>query len=324
MAGISETRTWNDILTTTLAIYRTKMQDQIFDVYPLLSYLNGKLGVAVNGRKLKRVESGGESVVEPLLYEENSTAGSYSRYDQLDTTPQDEFTIARYDWKQYSASITIDGLSERSNMGKFSVVNLLKAKTRATELALRKTLSAGAWGDGTDNGSKTFGGLALAMSTSSTLGGIAPATNTWWKASVTTGGSFAAQGLTDMRTVFNTLSFGNDKPDIIFTTQSIYEFYEAAVQPIQRVQNTKVADLGFQNFTYKGVPFMFDRDCTSGEMHFLNSEYINYVVHKDADMKTTPFVKPTNQDARTAQILLQGNITYNNRRKLGVINTITA
>ena len=323
----SETRTWNDILTTTLAIYRPKMIDNIFDVYPFLSYLNGNLGIGINGRKLMRVETGGESILEPLLFDENSTADFYSRYGILNVTPQEEYTNARYDWRQASVSITIDGLSERSNAGKFAVINLLKSKIKSSELSLRKKLSTAAWGNGTVNGKPAFDGLQKAISTTTTLGGINPGTsgNEWWQAKVITGaGSFAATGISKMKSTFNDLTFGNDKPDVIFTTQSIYEFYEAAVQPIQRVQNTKVADLGFQNFTYKGVPLLFDRDCPSGEMYYINSEYITYVVHKDANMKTTPFVKPTNQDARTAQILLQANITYNNRRKLGVIRGFTA
>ena len=78
------------------------------------------------------------------------------------------------------------------------------------------------------------------------------------------------------------------------------------------------------NLTFKGVPVIFDRDCPSGNMYFLNSKYINLVVHRDADMSTGPFVTPENQDVSTAQILFQGNMTVNNRRMHGVMTGITA
>ena len=78
------------------------------------------------------------------------------------------------------------------------------------------------------------------------------------------------------------------------------------------------------NLTFKGIPVIFDRDCTSGYMYFLNSNNINLVVHQDADFSTGPFVTPENQDVSTAMVLFQGNLTTNNRRKLGVLTGITA
>ena len=116
MAGVSETRVIDSVLTTTLAEYGNQLKDNIFDTYPLLSWLNGKLGEALRGSSVKRTIDGGESIVEQLLYEMNSTVDSYSGYEALDTTPQEGLTIARYNWKQYSGSISISGLEERSNM----------------------------------------------------------------------------------------------------------------------------------------------------------------------------------------------------------------
>ena len=94
MSGLSETRTQDALLTTTLANYRNTLYDNIFDNYPLLSYLNGKLGQAINGKSVKRVVSGGESIVEQLMYDVNSTASSYSGAETLDTALQDGMTIA--------------------------------------------------------------------------------------------------------------------------------------------------------------------------------------------------------------------------------------
>ena len=112
-----------------------------------------------------------------------------------------------------------------------------------------------------------------------------------------------------MRTKYNDLSFGSNKPDLIITTQTVFEYYEKAMQPQERFIDTRTADAGFQNLTFKGVPVVFDRDCTSGVMYFLNSSYLNWVVHRDADISVGPFVTPNNQDVSTAQILFQGNMT---------------
>ena len=86
MGGIAESRTWDSLLTTTLANYQKTLVDNIFDDYPHLSYINGKLGKAMRGGSIKRVENGGESIVEHLLYGTNSTVKSYAGAETLDTT----------------------------------------------------------------------------------------------------------------------------------------------------------------------------------------------------------------------------------------------
>jgi len=105
MAGLAESRTWDSLLTTTLANYQKTLVDNIFDTYPFLSYINGKLGQKMRGGSIKRTEAGGESIVEHLMYGTNSTVKSYAGAETLDTTLQEGMTIARYNWKQYAASI---------------------------------------------------------------------------------------------------------------------------------------------------------------------------------------------------------------------------
>lgn len=192
-------------------------------------------------------------------------------------------------------------------------------------MSLKDRLSTDAYADGTGNGGKNLTGLAALVSTTATVGGLAPATFTWWQGNVTTSaGSFAATGIDKMRTTFNNITFGNDKPDSIFTDQTTFEYYEKALQPQERFSGNAVADAGFMNITFKGIPVVFDRSCTAGYMYFLNSKYLSFVVHEDADFSTGPFITPENQDVSTAMILLQANLTTNNRRKLGVIQGITA
>jgi hypothetical protein len=312
------------LLTTTLANYRKTLIDNIFDDYPLLSYMNGRLGRAVRGGSIKELKDGGESLIEHIMYEQNSTVDSYAGYELLDTTPQEGFTQARYTWKQYSTSISISGLEERSNRGEAAMINLLQAKTQQAEMSLRDRMSRDAFSDGTGNSSKNLGGLEIIIDSTGTLGGINQSTYSWWASTETSGGSFAARGVNDMRTTFNTVTFGNDKPDMIITTQTVHEFYEKSLQPQERFVDTKTADAGFMNLAFKGVPVIFDRDCTSGVMYFLNSRWLKFAVHRDADFVTSAFVRPENQDARTAQILFQGNMLTNNRRKLAKITGITA
>lgn len=325
MPGISETRTFDALLSTTLAKIRPALNDNIFDDYVFLSYLNGKLGMALRGRSVKRVEDGGESIVEPLMYGMNTTAKSYSGAETLDTTLQEGITIARYDWKQYAGTIGITGAEERKNNSESAIIKLLDAKTKQAVMSLRDKMNVDAFGDGTGNSGKAMMGLSGIVSATSTLAGIDPAVHTWWVSTVNSSvGSFASGGLNAMRTALFTVSFGNDKPDLIITTQTVAEYYHKVLQPQERYTNTKLGNTGFENITFHGIPIVFDRDCSSGTMYMLNSNYLNFVVHKDADVEITPFQRPVNQDVLSAQMLFMGNLTTNNRRMHAKLSGITA
>lgn len=323
MAGIAETRTWDALLTSTLANYGDKkLHDNIFDELPLLSWFDGKLAGAMRREKAKKTLDGGESIVVRLLYEASSAIKSYSGYETLDLTPQEGQTIARFAWRQKAAGIAISGLERRSNMGDAKLGDLLDDKVNQAELTIRDTMSQDFWGANADG--KSVDGLGIILSTTATCGGLAPATFTWWVPTSTASGSFAAQGLKDMRTLYNTISYGQNTPDGLFTTQTIFEYFENALQPLQRYTDESVASTGFENLKFKGKPLFFDRDCTSGQVVMLNSRHIKIHVHKDADMSTTPFVTPENQDASSSTILWMGNMIVNDRRKLGRLTAVTA
>jgi hypothetical protein len=328
MAGVTHDTLYSSapidaLLTTTLANYRETLIDNIFNDYPGLSYINGTLGRALGG-SVKEVKDGGESIIEHILYELNSTVDSYSGYETLDVSPQEGMTLARYTWKQYSVAISISGLEERSNMGEAAMINLLKGKTMQAEMTLRDRMNRDLYSDGTGNGSKNLTGLDIIVDSTGTVGGLNQSTYSWWASTETASGSFAAQGLNDMMTTYLGISDGNDNADIILSPQNVWQFHWKALQPQERYSNTMAADAGFTNITFMGVPHVWDRDCTSGTAYFLNSRYLKFCVHRDADFSTSEFIRPQNQDARTAQILFQGNLITNNRRRHGKMTSITA
>lgn len=322
----------DSILSTTLANYQKTLQNNIYKANPLFWFLIGKTpqtpfqnGVQGNTRGKLKVIDGGESIVVPLMYGKNTTAGFYSKYGVIDTSPQEGITSARYAWKQAATSITISGLEERANAGSDTrVIDLLAGKTQQAELALNELLEIAMFSTNGD-GSTGVTGLQTLISTTATTGGISPTTNTWWQSAANTSvGSFAAGGLDAMRHQVNTATFGNESPDFCITDQNTFEYYEKVLQPQERFTDTSMIDGGFTNLMFKDIPITFSQFTPAGYMYFLNSAYLNLYVHADANMATTPFVKPTNQDAKTAQILFQGELTTSNRRNHAVLSGITA
>lgn len=304
------------ILTTTLANYRKTLIDNIFNDFVLLWWLLQK------GRV--RFVDGGASIVEHLLYQESSAGKWYSGYEVLDTTPQEGFTMAEFQWRQCAYSVTISRREERQNSGKEAMINLLKSKVFQAEQSIRTDISEALFAS--SRADKAINTLAELIDSAGTIGGIARASNSWWEAIETASGSFAAQGITDLRTLYNTVSTsgGKDHPELFMTTQSIYEYYENSLMPQVRYQSMKMADAGFESLRFKGADISYDDNATSGVIYAMNSKYLNFVVDKQTNFVTTPFVRPNNQDARTSQILFMGNMTLNNSRKVGKLTGITA
>ena len=312
---------FDEILSTTLKNYIPKLTDNIFSARPLFYALT-------NGQTIRRI-SGGAKIVVPVIYGTNSTAGSYSGVDTIDTTAQTGISAAEYDWRQYAATVTINGMEEAKNNGEAQIIDLLEGKIFQTQETIIENMNTMFWGDGTGNGGKDMNGLNKLVGTGLTVGGIdaTDADNSWWRSTLRTGPLDAGAGVLSqaaMATVYNTVSVGNDQPTIIITDQDEYEAYEALLEGQIRYTDTDVADGGFQNLLFKGAPVTFDSDSNlDGKMFFLNTKYLQLVAHSDVWFKPTPFVRPTNQDAVFSQLLVYGELTVSNRARQGMIYALS-
>lgn len=311
---------YDAILSTTLANHMPKLVDNVFSARPLVYFLKEAGQVRTLG--------GGAKIVIPLLHGLNSTAASYSSYDTIAITAQTGITAAEYNWKQFAATIAISGIEEAQNNSEEQIIDLLEAKTMQAEESITEKfdemfITSGLTSNATGNSGKDWLGLAaLVKDVTSTVGGISPATDTWWKSyKETTAGALT---LAQMNTAFNSVSVGNDQPNMVLTTQALYEKYESLLQPQLRFTDSKTADAGFLNLLFKGAPVLFDKYVAAGDVYFLNTKYLRLVGHSENWFKPTPFVRPNNQDARYAQIVCYGELTISNRARQGVLTAKTA
>lgn len=317
------------ILSTTLSNYRKQLTDNVFGDRPLSAWLMDK--------KRTRMLSGGTSIVEPLIYAEGQ-AGSYGGYDQISITPQDGLTAAEFAWKQLFATIAISGLEEAQNNGKEAFINLLDAKVMQAEETLKASVNEQLFGDGTANSGKVFLGLDALISGFDgavdvgvpSIGGIdgtEGSGNEYWQSVIAgTVATPTTLTLAALSTPYNSASKGNDRPDVIFTTQALFEAYEALLLPSVRRSHKKSADAGFENLMFRGVPVFYDDDCTADTMYGVNSKYLTLVGHNDRWFKNSGFTENTASahatsgasnvtDARYALITAYGNLTIRNRAR---------
>lgn len=304
------------LIATTLSTYGKSLGDNIHKAIPALAWLAMK----------KRVtEEGGATIVRSVVFGSNSTAAFYAADDVLDTTIQDNFTAAQYQWRQAAASIIVTGRIALQNAGKAQVIDYAKAQIDNALASLKETIDIKLMTGSTQIGNNITP-LGAAINNTGTYGDINGGTNNWWQSTVTTSGSFAARGLSDLRTAWDAVSVRMPAggPDLILSDQTSYEAYEATLTPTVRYTDVSMGDLGFSNLKYKEAVWTWDPNTSTGLIFGLNSKALELVQHSDRLFTLSKWVKPLNQDLEGAQVFWAGELTSNNRRKHFQLTGVTA
>lgn len=314
---------FTELVTTTYRKHSKDIKDNISKNNALLS----RLGV-----KGTRKEDGGLTIAAPLDYAANGTYQRYSGYDVLNVGASDVLSAAEYQWRQIAISVVASGTELRTNSGDSRIINLVKSRMKNAIRTFKNNFSADIYSDGTLP--NQIGGLQSLVSDTGqgTVGGIDSATWAFWRSMVQSaaaplqGGAGITPGPTTMESLMLPLWLamvrGDDSPDLILCDNNYFSFYEQGLTSLKRYTGDgDSANGGFAQLKYKNTDVIFDggSGIPLNCMYFLNTEYIDLVVHKDADMEVMDEMKPYNQDAAVVPILWMGNMTCSNRSQQGVL-----
>jgi hypothetical protein len=280
-----------------------------------------------------RTESGGYSIVAPLEYAANGTYQRYSGFDVLNVAQSDVFTAAEFNWRQIAINVVTSGFELRVNAGPQRIANLAKSRIRNAIHTFANNFSSDMYADGSLP--NQIDGLQKLVSDAGTgiVGGIDSSANAFWQSIVQSaaaplqgGGAITPSGLQGvmeslMLPLFIQLTRNNDKPDMIVASNDYYSFFEAGQVTLKRYVDNEEADAGFMTLVFHGVPVFFDgvSGMAASHMYFLNTNYLELVVHSDANMTVMDEAKPYNQDAVVVPVLWMGNMIVSNRSLQGVV-----
>ncbi len=304
--------TYDQINAVTKRKYMPKLVDNIFDSDILLKRSKEKgWYTSVDG---------GTVIVQPLLYAQTTAAGSYAPSANLDTTDNDQFTAASYDWKFYYANMTILGADEMKNMGDSQVLDFVKQKVMAAEMTLKDKVGDGIYSAGTT--ASDIGGLRLIVDNANTVGGIDQGAYSWWQSQEDAATTTLA--MSALQTMYNALSINGKSPSIITATRANYNRFYALLQPQQRFVDSETAKAGFQNLMFNGTPFVVSAKCPASHIFMLNEEFLNLNYHPQRDFAFDPFIKSTTQDLKSGKIFWMGNLGSSNNRMHGKLTAVAA
>lgn len=316
---------WTELAATTFRKHDTEVADNVSKHNALFRRLTTK------GRV--RREDGGLSIVAPLEYASNSTYQRYSGFDALNINAVDVLTAAEYMWRQVAVNVAASGLELRSNMGESRIINFTKSKIRNAINSFKNGMSGDLYSDGT--AANQINGLQALISDTGTgtVGQINSTTFPFWQNQVQSaaaplqGGSALTLGPSTIESLMLTMYIkqtrGEDQPDLMVFDDTLYTYYEQSQTSLKRYSSDEKADGGFVSLKYKKADVFFDSSGGVPYLHgySLNTDYMELVVHRDADMTVMDELKSVNQDAVVIPVLWMGNLACSNRFLQAVLKT---
>lgn len=311
MPGATDTTyKWNNVNSMTNRAAMPRVVDQIFRSNALM------LRLKQNEEEL----DGGQFITQHISYAEGP-GGSFEGMAPHDVSEVEQITDALFNWKHYYVSITIRRSDELKNRGKNALGKILTTKLKIAEKTMRNLMAQGIYSDGTDP--LAISGLrAMVTGTGVTYGNISKTNNDWWRSQVDA--ATTTLSIPAMRTLMGQCTEDSDTPNLIVTTQSIYDTYYNLLQPQQRFASESMAKGGFTSILFEGRPIVVDSHCPTGYMYFLNTDYITLVSHQEENMRFEPFKRPFRQAGRSAFIYWFGNLVSQSCRYQGVFTGITS
>lgn len=314
---------FTELVTTTFRNHGKEFKDNVSKNNALLRRIYSKGNV--------RKEDGGLSIVVPLDYANNSTYQRYSGFDVLNVGASDVLSAAEFQWRQIAINVVASGLELRTNSGGSRIINLVKSRMKNAMRTFKNNFSADMYSDGTLP--NQIGGLQVLVADTGTgtVGGIDSTTWNFWRnqvqsaaAPIQGGGAITPSGTTMeslMLPLWLSQIRGDDQPDLIVASNDYFTFYEQSQTSIKRYTDGDTASGGFVSLKYKKADVIFDggSGIPNAHMYFLNTDYMELVVHKDADMEVMDEMKPYNQDAAVVPILWMGQLVCSNRSLQGVL-----
>lgn len=326
MAGSSLAQPPFTLLNTANAItqkyFVPVLQDSIFNPSPTWWSLT-RLGTKIRG---------GGAIVVPEVFQEEMTGGSYWGAQLLDTDVTDSIQPAEWIFKHYFQAIVIPYTDVLLNRGA-GVVDLLKAKEEIAMASLLQKLSRAAYGVAPQNTDTDLDSLVEAVVTTNNIyAGINRATagNSWWISGNGSGpldNGAANLSQASLQTVYGRVTFGNEEPGRILTTQAGFNaFLNLMVGNIRYERDEETTRMGFRrHLVYNNAVVLHDQFVPAGDFFVLNEKYIDVYFIEDDYFVVDPFIKPSNQRVLISNIFVSLEIVVRGPRyQTALINVANA
>lgn len=307
----------------------------------------------------------GERMKFPIKWQKGVSGTSFAGFDTFSTAASDTRVNLEFVPKFYETNVALPLDELSANATEQRIMNMLTLEVQSRSEDAADSIGTIFMSDGAGNGSKDFLGLQAIVddgTSVATYGTLARATYPTLDATKTASGGTIS--LAKMSTLYNAITSGTQKPTMGVTTEAVYANYEALLQPQERIDKDVsvmrrknsgsglnsaaglIGGTGFTGLFYKNFPVLADEKCNTGELYFLNEDYLNFyalpmfgsqpIQYKSQDIEGndyseveglgfswTGFIKPTNAAALVGHVFLGGELISENPKRHGRLTGIT-
>jgi len=309
---------FDQITAITNDVFLPQLPDLVFDQNILMKLLHK------GGTK----PQGGAAIRQPVMYQ-FSQDGAYTDYEKGNTSAEDQITAAEFPWKLYRQRVVISEPELHRNDGPEAVFKLLKAKMQGAATAIRDAIATDMYVTTYGDSSKQINSLDNILgdgtypSTPTISGGIDKSTHTFWRGTNYNYGAVVLGTIDTMLKAWYNVIDGMHTPKIIASHPDVLQNHQEEVasaasgmRNAERFVNSQTLDSGFVTFTFQGKPWVTDRHITGsgyaskvGVLYMLDTDYIDFVSHKNRNFTFRKFQQPDDQDVNIGWIYWMGNLT---------------
>ncbi len=316
MGSAGTTVATDELIISTLDQIGDGIWDQTYEKVPTFDWLNQKGKVNKN--------AGGYTQRFNIRTGKNTSSGKTSGYKTVLTNPVDTIDEVLYQLATYYATVTYSEELKNINSGEYAKIDLINDKISDAQNSIIDNVSTDLFASSI--ATDALNSLVYGIDSTGAIGGVNQSTISSWASYEASAGSFAAGGLEAMQLAYNTVGKGkkSGKPDLIVTTQTVFQYLQSTIRAFGGDWQIRKGDLGVEEIMWSGTPVIWDPDCASQTMLFLNSNALSLAIDGKANMKSTPFTKPADQMAYVGQIYCRLNVQIKERRALGKLTGVTA
>ncbi len=311
-----------DALTAVTDDYYTKnkVEDLFFRESPMLYRLLGNNQNKINMVTGKDTVDGGKKIFE-FLEIAGSNGDTYGNATTISKTRNDQLSRAEFGWSGYYASdaINLDDQVQNGDSSK-AMVNMIHKKLNNINKTIRKNMNDGIFSTrAASTDQYGLDGLPDLFNTTTSFlyGNISEAELAAWSPNVITAAE--AISFTVLQNIMAVAEISQGKeghPNLLMTTRTLMDAYEAKLQVQQRfVKDKAMQEAGFEHVVHKGVPLTYDPIIATGSLYALNLDKIKLRTHQKWNFKAPIWTIPDEQepDYLMANTRWIGSMTCSNR-----------
>jgi hypothetical protein len=229
---------------------------------------------------------------------EDTTGQFFTGLETLNSSATNTTATGSYAHTAFTQPVVSIMLESFANVGSLGVINLDTFKYEKAGAQAMSALGSAIYGTGTANRPLGLGAIVNDGDQVATIGGLSRTTYTTLVSQETayTGGALTLLQMGQQYDDAIASGMDSEEPNVAFTTKDIFSLYEQLLAPNVRASyesvgydrvgvrsrykeknNAQLRDAaGFRALSYRGIPFIRDDFATSGNLWFLNENYVGW------------------------------------------------